>query len=122
MSGSFDEQLSLLGLVSRIAYFQPDLALRLVDEVLAADEGDGAPVDPVEHHWAASRTDVVHATAPVLQNVAYHLKFLRPALDRLWALAQDDRVPVTSIRNIRFVSSGALRTCVPESRSCTSTP
>jgi hypothetical protein len=93
LSGSFDEQLSLLRLVSRIAYFQPDLALRLVDEVLAADEGDGAPVDPVEHRWAATRADVAYVTVPVLQNVAYHVKFLRPALDRLWALAQDDRRP-----------------------------
>jgi transcriptional regulator with XRE-family HTH domain len=91
LSGSFDEQLSLLKLVSRIAYFQPDLALQLVDEVLAADEDDRAPVDPVERRWAATRADVVHATVPVLQNVAYHLEFLRPALDRLWVLALDDQ-------------------------------
>jgi transcriptional regulator with XRE-family HTH domain len=93
LSRSFDEQLSLLKLVSRIAYFQPDLAQQLVDEVLAADEDDRAPVDPVEHRWAATRADVVYATVPVLQNVAYHLEFLRPALNRLWALALDDQRP-----------------------------
>ena len=93
LSGSFDEQLSLLKLVSRIAYFQPDLAVQLVDEVLATDGNDRAPVDPAERRWAATRADVVHATVPVLRNVAYHLKFLRPALDRLWALAIDDDRP-----------------------------
>ena len=93
LSGSFDEQVSLLGLVSRIAYFQPDLALQIVDEILAADADDSAPGDPVESLWAATRADVVYATAPVLQNIAYRLEFLRPALDRLWALALDDQRP-----------------------------
>jgi hypothetical protein len=93
LSGSFDEQLSLLMLVSRIAYFQPDLALQLVDEVLATDEDGSARVDPVERLWAATRADVVYATVPVLQNVAYRLEFLRPALDRLWMLALDDLRP-----------------------------
>ena len=93
LSASFDEQVSLLQLVSRIAYFQPDLALRLVDEILAADTDNSAPVDPVERSWAATRTDVVHALAPVLRNVAYRLEFVRPALDRLWALAQNDQRP-----------------------------
>ncbi len=93
LSGSFDEQLSLLGLLSRIAYFQPGLALRLVDEILATDEDGSAPVDPVERLWAATRAHVVYATVPVLQNIAYRLKFVRPALDRLWTLAQDDQRP-----------------------------
>ncbi len=93
LSGSFDEQLVLLGLLSRIAFFQPDLALRLVDDLLAADDGDGAQADPAGNRWAATRADVVYATVPVLQNVAYHVKFLRHALDLLWALAQDDRRP-----------------------------
>jgi hypothetical protein len=93
LSSSFDEQLSLLKLVSRIAYFQPDLALQLVDEILAADEDGSAPADPVERLWAATQADVVYATVPVLQNISYRLEFLRPALDRLWALAQDDHRP-----------------------------
>ena len=93
LSASFDEQVSLLQLVSRIAYFQPDLALQLVDEILAADPDSSAPVDPAERPWAATRTDVIHALAPVLRNIAYRLEFLRPALDRLWALAQNDQRP-----------------------------
>jgi len=93
LSGSFDEQLSLLKLLTRVAYFQPDLALQLVDEILAPDEDGGAPVDPIERRWAATRADVIYATVPVLQNVAYRLEFLRPALDRVWALAQDDQRP-----------------------------
>ena len=93
LSGSFDEQVSLLKLVTRIAHFQPDLALQLVDEILAAEDGGSAPVDPSERHWGATRDDVIYATAPVLQNVAYRLEFLPPALDRLWALAQNDQRP-----------------------------
>ncbi|MDQ2873910.1 MAG: helix-turn-helix domain-containing protein [Actinomycetota bacterium] len=93
LSGSFDEQLSLLKLVSRSAYFQPDLALCLIDAILAADKNDSGPADPAANRWAATRTDVVHATVPVLRNVAYHPEFLRPTLDRLWALAQEDTRP-----------------------------
>ena len=40
LGASFDEQLGLLKLVSRIAYFQPDLALQLVDTVLTAEADD----------------------------------------------------------------------------------
>jgi hypothetical protein len=93
LNSSFDEQLSLLKLVSRIAYFQPDLALQLADEILTADEGGSAPADPVERLWAATHADVAYAIVPVLQNIAYRLEFLRPALDRLWKLAQDDKRP-----------------------------
>jgi transcriptional regulator with XRE-family HTH domain len=93
MNGDFDEQLGLLTLVSRIAYFQPDLALQLVDAVLAAGEDDHTAADAPERRWAATRAHVIYATAPVLRNVAYHREFLRPALDRLWALAQDDKRP-----------------------------
>ena len=53
-----------------------------------------APVDPLKRRWVTTRTDVVHATVPVLQNIAYRLEFLRPALDRLWALTADDLRPV----------------------------
>jgi hypothetical protein len=93
LSGSFEEQLSLLTVVRRGAYFQPDLALELVDEILGDDSDDSTAAGHVERPWAASRADVVHATVPVLQNVAYRFESLPPALDRLWALAQDDQRP-----------------------------
>ena len=93
LSGSFDEQLSLLKVVRRGAYFQPDLALGLVEEILSADSDASATADFVERPWAASRADVTYATVPVLQNVAYRFESSRPALDRLWALAQDDQRP-----------------------------
>jgi hypothetical protein len=93
LSGSFDEQVTLLKLVTRAAHFQPDLALQLVDGILAAESSVSAPVDPSERHWGAAREDVTYAVAPVLRNVAYRLEFLGPALDRLWALAQDDQRP-----------------------------
>jgi transcriptional regulator with XRE-family HTH domain len=116
LSGSFEEQISLLRLVSQVAYFQPDLALRLVDEILAADEEGSAPVDSIERRWGATRADVVHATVPVLRNIAYHLDFLRPALDRLWALAQADQRPANQhpehpLRVLRDIAN--LRTGKP---------
>jgi transcriptional regulator with XRE-family HTH domain len=93
LEGTYEQQVSLLKLTARIAYYQPDRALELVQAVLAQtpddkpDESSGAPV------WVATRADVVHATVPVLRNVAYHLDQLRPALEILWTLAQDDRRP-----------------------------
>jgi transcriptional regulator with XRE-family HTH domain len=116
MNGSFDEQLSLLSLVSRIAYFQPDLALQLVDGVLAACENDDTAADAPERRWAATRAHVIYATVPVLRNVAYHREFLRPALNRLWALAQDDRRPTNQhpdhpLRVLRAIAD--LRTGKP---------
>ena len=93
LAGTYDEQLSLLKLVSRIAYFQPDLALQLVDAVLALDDHKPPAADPAALLWAATRADVVHATVPVLRNIAYHSALLKPALDRLWSLAQDDGRP-----------------------------
>jgi transcriptional regulator with XRE-family HTH domain len=90
-AGSFDEQFNLLGLVAQAAFFQPDLALQLVDRVLASYEGKSAPAAASGYHRAATPADVVHATVPVLRNVAYHREFLRPALEKLWMLAQDDR-------------------------------
>jgi DNA-binding transcriptional regulator YiaG len=93
VGGSFGEQVSLLNLVTRVAYFQPDLALQLAVDILEGDEDDEPQADAAEWRWAATRADVINACVPVLQNVAYHLSYTRRALDRLWALAVKDERP-----------------------------
>jgi len=93
LGGSFDQQVSLLKLVAKIAYYQPDRALGLVQDVLALDVPEQPDVSSSEWKWAATRIDVVQATVPVLRNVAYHLEHLRPALEILWSLAQEDTRP-----------------------------
>jgi transcriptional regulator with XRE-family HTH domain len=115
-TGTYDEQLSLLELVTRIAYLQPDLALQFVDAVLAPDDNTLPAADPAVRRWAATRADVVHATVPVLQNIAYHSSFLKPALDRLWSLAQDDGRPTNQhpehpLRVLKYIAD--LRTGKP---------
>ena len=94
LDGTFDEQLELLKLLAKVAYYQPQAALNLVKGVLAL-ETDSVQEDPhsTELGWASTRQDVVHAAAPVLRNIAYHLDYLRPSLDLLWTLAQDDDRP-----------------------------
>jgi len=91
LGGSFDEQVSLLQLVARIAYFQPDLALQLAEAIL--DKDNQPQADAAEQRWAATRADVINASVPVLQNVAFHHNYMRPALDRLWELAIKDSRP-----------------------------
>jgi len=93
LSGSFEEQVSLLKLVAAIAYYQPDRALELVEAVLGLTPPEVPAESATEWNWAATRADVVRATVPVLRNVAYHLDNLRPALEILWTLAQDDSRP-----------------------------
>jgi DNA-binding XRE family transcriptional regulator len=93
LSGSFDQQVALLKLVAKIAYYQPQPALELIESMLAL------VIDPAETPaadssiWAASRDDVLHGLSPVLRNVAYRLEYLPRALELLWVLAQDDRRP-----------------------------
>lgn len=93
LEGSFDQQVSLLKLVSKIAYYQPDRALGLVRDVLALEVPEQPDVSSSEWRWEATRVDVVRAIAPVLRNVAYHLEHLRPSLEILWSLAQEDARP-----------------------------
>jgi transcriptional regulator with XRE-family HTH domain len=114
LAGTFEEQLSLLKLVAKIAYYQPELALGLVKDVLAIDLADDAAGETEEPKWVTTRLDVIRATTPVLRNVAYHLASLRPALEILWSLAQEDERPTNQhpdhplrvLRQIADLSTG----------------
>ena len=89
----YEEQVSLLKLLARIAYFQPAQALELVRAVLDLDVEDTAPATDGGSPWQATRRDVVDALAPILKAVGYHLELLPEALNALWSLAQNDHRP-----------------------------
>ena len=93
LAGSFDEQVIMLKLVAKIAYYQPERALELIEAVLALTPPPADTDDEEPTPWAATRDHVVRETVPVLRNVSYHLDHLRPALEILWALAQNDTRP-----------------------------
>ena len=93
LAADYDEQVSLLKLVGRIAFFQPAQALELVRAVLDLDVEDTAPAPDGGWKWQATRRDVIHGLAPVLKAVGYHLDHLPEALHLLWSLAQDDDRP-----------------------------
>jgi hypothetical protein len=85
-----------LGLVAKVAFFQPRRALDLVSwaianpsEPVAADLGLGMelPFDDAS---------VRRALPPVLQFIAYHPEFLPQAAGLLWALGRDDPRPTHS--------------------------
>ncbi|MEU2929396.1 hypothetical protein ABZ636_30720 [Streptomyces sp. NPDC007251] len=87
------ERVSILEVLSKVAFFQPrrtlDLASWAVDNPclpVTVDVGLG-----LKHTY--TDTDVLHALAPVLQATAYHSEFLPQAVALLWALGRDDARP-----------------------------
>lgn len=90
LEGTFDQQIDLLGLLEKVAFYQPTPAMELVEAVFAMDTGQSDTERPDGFRWTSSRTDVVHALAPVLRNIAYNLDFLPRALRILWKLAKAD--------------------------------
>jgi hypothetical protein len=94
LEADYGEQVVLLKLIARTAYYQPAPALELARAVLDADEPDPAPPTGTGWPWQSStRRDVIAALAPVLKAVGYHLGDLPDVLDLLWSLAQDDDRP-----------------------------
>ncbi|GAA5216609.1 hypothetical protein [Streptomyces thinghirensis] len=88
------ERTSLLEVVAKVAFFQPqralDLATWAVDNPCApapADVGFG-----LTRTW--TDTDVRYALAPVLQAAAHHPEFLPQAATLLWNLGRDDSRPM----------------------------
>jgi transcriptional regulator with XRE-family HTH domain len=90
LRAEYDEQVALLKLLERIAYYQPAYALDMVRAVLDVDVETAEGPDNDRFRWRATRRDVINALSPVLRNVAYNLDRLPEALDILWSLAQED--------------------------------
>ncbi|GGZ55576.1 ATP-binding protein [Streptomyces subrutilus] len=84
------EQVSILEIVAKVAFFQPRRAL---DLAAWAVENPCAPVTAevgfgFAHTW--TDTDVRHALASVLRAAAHHPSFLPQAATLLWGLGRDD--------------------------------
>jgi transcriptional regulator with XRE-family HTH domain len=88
-----EDQLALLDVVERISFYQPNLAIDLIRDVLGTESPAPAPTDKASLWRPASRDDVLHAIAPVLRKAAYNLAHLRESVDILWELAQHDERP-----------------------------
>jgi transcriptional regulator with XRE-family HTH domain len=93
LDSSPDTQLQMLSLVAKAAYYQPKPAYDLVRAVLSNN-----PDAAVEEAgpWRTARQGVLDSATRVLRNVAYNFQFLRPVLETLWQLAQDDERPAKS--------------------------
>jgi transcriptional regulator with XRE-family HTH domain len=93
LATSHEQQVALLEVVERIAFYQPAPALSLVRDLLASESSAAVPPDEKSVWPSATRDDVVHAVAPILRNIGYNLAYLRESLDILWDLAQTDNRP-----------------------------
>lgn len=83
---------SLLELIKKVAYFQPDRALSLVQWALANPTVELEETeDTLAKIYPPSPADVLHAIPPILKSIAYNFDYLPPALDLLWQLARNDK-------------------------------
>ncbi|MGW6879495.1 hypothetical protein ACWGEU_04405 [Streptomyces goshikiensis] len=88
------ERVSLLEVVSKVAFFQPRRSIALATWALdnpcepATMEGGFG----LTHTW--TDTSVRHALVPVLQAAAHSLEFLPQAATLLWRLGRDDKRPL----------------------------
>ncbi len=87
------EQLQMVKLVEKMAFYQPDRAFDLITLALELPaELDSQPTSQLS--WAiVTHQDVVAALPPVLRNIAYNLEYLDRCLDILWQLAHTDLRP-----------------------------
>jgi transcriptional regulator with XRE-family HTH domain len=83
---------SLLELIKKVAYFQPDRALSLVRWAVANPTVELEETeDMLGKIYPPSPADVLHAIPPILKSIAYNFEYLPPALDLLWQLARSDK-------------------------------
>ena len=82
-----DGRVGLLGLLRKVAAFQPGPALDLCRWALSNPAANTGTPEP-RHAW--SDRDVHRELAPVLENVAFNPGYLPAAADLLWQLARAD--------------------------------
>ena len=86
------QRLELLQLLKKVAYFQPQQVMELIDWVLTnpvpeVDDGEAPPYMPTQE-------DLLRALPPLLLVIGYDFAYLREACNRLWLLARNDRRPI----------------------------
>jgi transcriptional regulator with XRE-family HTH domain len=84
-----EERVGLLGLLRKVAAFQPGPALDLCRWALSNPAGNPGTPEPAPKYVCSDR-DVRHELAPVLENVAFNPGYLAEAADLLWQLAGND--------------------------------
>jgi transcriptional regulator with XRE-family HTH domain len=92
LAADYDEQVQLLKLVAKMAFYQPESALVLMKDVLKLEPHESA-ASPADDQWRFTRQDVLKAIPPILRNIAYNLAYLGECLELLWVLAQNDTRP-----------------------------
>ena len=90
-SASYQDRLSLLGLVVPVAYFQPGASLEFVRLALRA-----SPPTAIESSGevAFSEEHIHRALAPILRDTAYYPEHVREAATLLWQIGRDDNRPL----------------------------
>jgi hypothetical protein len=93
-SGGIRARIALVGLLQKVAYYQPDRALRLVRWTI------DNPTDVVEdiegvvaNLYTPTYEQVLRELPAVLKVIAYNFDYFAEAVDTLWRLAQPDERP-----------------------------
>lgn len=94
-AGTHYDRVEILKMLQRIAALQPRRVLQLVEFALKRPAPGGRD-DPryLIHSWSAD--DVIAATPPLLQRIAYHPEHRTRAIDLLWELGRDDDRPLNA--------------------------
>lgn len=94
VSLSYGRQIELLRSIAKAAFYQPRHALEFLAAVLRDEIEKANGATDLTSARGSTRQQVLNAIPPVLQNIAYNFDYLRPALDLLWDLAQNDSRPL----------------------------
>lgn len=89
---TLEERLSLLGLIAKVAYFQPGDAIAFVRLALT----DPAPAAPAPETYPFLEDSLVHALPPILHAAAHYEQHIRTAAELLWEIGRDDDRPLNS--------------------------
>lgn len=94
-TGTHYDRVQILEMIQRIAVFQPRRVLGLVELALERPEPGGRDDRRyLIHRWSAE--DVIRATPPLLQRIAYLPEYRTRAFDLLWELGRDDERALNS--------------------------
>lgn len=82
---------SLLKLIQKVAYFQPDRAIALARYAIEHPVYEVEEMDDIlTRAYPPTYQTVLRQIPPVLKNIAYNYDYLAEALDLLWTLAKSD--------------------------------
>lgn len=89
-AASYYGRMEILGLVERVAQFQPRRVLELVELAIDSPAPAGPPESKIWTREVWSQADVVEKLPPLLRRIAYHPECRRRALEHLWNVGRRD--------------------------------